>query len=150
MKKLLITAAAFIILGTATVNARTKNTVDPKITTAFAIDFVGAENVQWTKDADFYYASFTLSNKNVTAVYDAENGSYIGFLRISDTDHLPLSIRLTLNRDFEGYKAIGSVAEIGSPDSEAYILSVENDQQILKLKVDVDGNIKTLQKIKKA
>ncbi|MGE5107814.1 MAG: hypothetical protein ACM3H8_09740 [Sphingobacteriales bacterium] len=149
MKKILITTFALLVLGSVTANAKKSKTVDPRVNAVFAVDFVGAENVQWSKDADFYYANFTLDGKDVIAVYDAQNTEYIGFLRQIDADHLPSSIRLTLAREFEGYAAIGPVAEIGNPDSDAYILTIQNDRQLIKIKADTNGNVSILNKLKK-
>jgi hypothetical protein len=148
MKKIFI-AAAFIVLGAATVNAKTNNNVDEKVTAAFKADFAGAENITWSKEDDFYYARFTLENKNVTAIYSADNAGYVGYFRTINAESLPLSIRLYLNKNYQGYKFTGTITEIGSPDTEAYIVTVENEKQLLKLKVDTKGNSTKIQRIKK-
>jgi hypothetical protein len=149
MKKVFFTVLAFIALGTTAVNAKNEKKLAVKIPAGFANDFTGAENVQWTNDPDFYYARFTQDGTNIVAVYEKETGNYIGHLKTTDADHLPSAVRQILARDFAGFKAIGSVVEIINPDRESFILTIENEKQILKIKTEINGFTTVLSRIKK-
>lgn len=150
MKKLFITALALVTLGTTIVNAKPVKKQHLQAVASFTTDFIGAENVQWNSDADFIYASFKQNDEQVTAVYEKETSAYVGYLKNSDADHLPSTIRQLVKENFEGFTAVGSVAEVSNQDKNVYFLTLENTKQVLKVKMDTDGSIKIISRLKKS
>lgn len=150
MKKLLFTVVAVVAIGFISAEAKPGKKQDSKLVASFTADFAGATNVAWTEDADFYYARFTQDGKNVTAVYEKETGDYVGHLKIIDVDNLPSTIRKTIADKFDGYKPVGTVAEAAGREKDSYIFNMENDKQILKVKVDTNGTATVISRIRKA
>ncbi|MBI2731197.1 MAG: hypothetical protein HYX40_10660 [Sphingobacteriales bacterium] len=147
MKTFLITV--IFITGFISANGGSNKTPGLKLNTVLAADFAGAQNVEWSSDADFYYASFTQDSKSITAVYGKETTEYIGYLKTIGADNLPSSIRKIITENYIGFKAIGTVAEIGGDNKDSYIFTLENEKQVLKVKADTDGNTRILSKLKK-
>jgi hypothetical protein len=150
MKKFFITVALIVSTGAFTANASGNKSKDSKLNTTFAVDFTNAENVLWSSDADFYYASFTQDGKSITSVYDKETATFVGYLKTIDANNLPSTIRKIIADDFAGYKAVGAAIEIGGTEKDSYIFVIENDKSVLKVKTDSDGFSKVVSKIKKS
>lgn len=150
MKKFLITVALIIAAGVFTVHAGSNKSKDSRLSKTFSADFAGAENVQWSSDADFYYANFTQDGKSITSVYDKETATFVGYLKTIDANNLPSTIRKIIADYYSGYKAIGSAIEIGGEEKDNYIFVIESEKNILKVKADTDGFSKVISKIKKS
>lgn len=150
MKKFIITVLLFTATGSTFLYASPTNSDEKKLEEVFAADFTVAENVQWSSDADFYYANFTQDGTKVTAVYDKETITYVGYAKIINADNLPSSIRKIIADNYQGYKALGTAAEIGGIEKDTYILTLENEKNILKVKITTDGFSTVENRIKKA
>jgi hypothetical protein len=149
MKKVLIAAAALFTVTIANAGSHTGKNDYKNLVPGFSQDFIGAENVEWSSDGDFHYAHFVQNGNYVTALYDKLSSAYMGYFKITDADHLPSYVRMLLKKDFSSYTAFGTAAEIDTPENNAYIVTIENNKQILKVKIDNQGNSSVLSRLKK-
>jgi len=149
MKKLkTVFAAVAILLATSAFAASGPEKVSEKVKSAFEKSFTGASNVNWEKNDDFYFASFTLHAKEVSAAYN-ENGELLGISRLISTTQLPLNVSLAISNKYQGYKLCNNATELVYDGETNYSLTVEDGKQILKLKCNSNGDITVAGKIKK-
>jgi opacity protein-like surface antigen len=149
MKKLkTVFAAVAILLATSAFAASGPEKVTQKVKTAFESHFAGASNVNWEKNDDFYFASFTLNSGDVSAAYN-ENGDLVGVARLLTSTQLPLNVTLAIADKYKGYDVSTTVTELIYDGETSYRLTVVNDKQIVKLKCSSDGDITVTGKIRK-
>lgn len=148
MKKLkTILAAAIMLFATSAFAINGPEKVSATVKAAFEKNFTGAENVSWEKSEEFYFASFQLNSKEVTAAYH-ENGQLVGLSREITTAQLPLNVSLAIGSKFEGYKLAETTTELTFDGQTSYYVIAQNSNKVVKLKCSTDGNV-TIVKIKK-
>ena len=149
MKKLkTVFAAVAILLATSAFAASGPEKVSERVKSAFEKNFTGASNVNWEKNQDFYFASFTLDSKEVAAAYN-ESGELVGTSRLLATAQLPLKVSLAIADRYQGYNVSTAATELTYEGETSYCLTVVNDKQILNLKCSSNGDITVTSKIKK-
>lgn len=148
MKKGIILLTAAFVLFSAFAFANEGEKVNEKVRAAFTSDFSAASNVNWEKTKDYYFATFTINQIEVSAAYD-EEGELVGTSRVMEVSQLPISISMALAKKYAGYNAGHKAIELNFEGDTRYYLTVVNEKQILKLKCTVNGNIEVESKIKK-
>lgn len=149
MKKLqTLFAAAAILVATSAFAYPGPDKVSERVKNEFEKLFTGAVNVKWEKKDDFYFASFDLDTREVSAAYN-ESGELLGISRILETNQLPLNINMAIADRYAGYTVSKSVTEITYDGLTSYYVNVENDKKLLKLKCTANGEITIDKKIKK-
>lgn len=149
MKKLkTIFAAALMLFATSAFAINSPEKVTATVKAAFEKNFTGAENVNWKKSEELYFASFELHAKEVTAAYN-ENGELVGVSRQINTSQLPLNVSLAIDNKFEGYKIAANTTELTYDGQTTYYVFAENSKHFLKLKCNSDGYVSIENKIKK-
>jgi predicted secreted protein len=145
MKKITIILTAAIMLFTTSAFAMEGDVATVKVKAGFSKDFATATQVKWEKTGDFYFADFLFEGKSFTAAYN-EEGVLVGTSRSFDPSQLPLNISESVMQQYKGYK-LGPVAtELKYDGQTSYIVTVEKDNEVLKLKSDINGDITELSK----
>jgi len=148
MKKVTTILTAAIMLFSAFAFANEGDKVNEKVKAAFISDFSAASNVSWEKTSEYYFATFTINQIEVNAAYN-EAGELVGFSRVVEVAQLPIGISLALAKKYPGYTLAKRAIELTYEGDTRYYLTVVNEQQTLKLKCTVNGNIELERKIKK-
>ena len=148
MKKIktIVTAAAMLFAVTAFATEPIR--VSPVVKAAFEKDFANAEQVNWEKTSDFYFATFTLGNVSVDAAY-TNDGELVGTARRITTDQVPLAVSLAIGERYAGYKIDKSAVEMNFEGQTRYYVTIANDSQVLKLKCLSNGDLDVERKTKK-
>jgi hypothetical protein len=145
MKKITIMLTALVMLFATSAFALEGDIATVKVKAGFKKDFATATQVKWEKTGDFYFADFLFEGKSITAAYN-EEGALVGTSRSYDPSQLPLNISEAVMQQYKGYK-LGPVAtELNYDGQTSYIVTVEKDNEVLKLKSDVNGEISELVK----
>lgn len=137
---LLVATSAFAASGPEKVNAAVKK--------SFTQQFTTASNVNWEKADDFYFAYFTMNNKDVSAAYN-EQGELIGTSKVVDAAELPMAITVAIAEKYSGYTAGKTATEIHYDGQTSYYITVENEKQTVKLKCLANGDLSVAGKTKK-
>lgn len=142
MKKLTTILAAAVLLVSvsafATGSNETKATT--KIEKSFQKDFSEADNISWNKSGDIYFAHFEMNNTRIEAAYN-EDGVLVATSREIAAKNLPLAVTIAISNKYKGYDVAKSGEEITYEGQTNYYINVGNDQQVLKLKCTVNGDI---------
>jgi hypothetical protein len=148
MKKLATVLTAVIMLFTATAFATEGSMITAKVKEAFEKDFQKAKNVNWEKQKDYYFASFTFNELELNAVYN-EEGELIGTSRKIPTMQLPLNISVTLSQKYNDYLVQGDATELSYNGETHYFVTVSNAKKTLQLNFRPNGEETVDKKIKK-
>lgn len=148
MKKLAFILTAAVTIFSATAFASGSEKVSSHIKEAFQKNFLSAQNVEWRKVKDFYFASFKMNGSDVEAAYD-EQGELLAMSREVKTTDLPLSISMELAEKYADYTITQKALEINFDGTTAYYLTASNEKRILKLKCYSNGDISVEKKFKK-
>ena len=148
MKKFKTVLTAIVMLFASSAFAMEPENVSPKVKAAFENDFSRASQVKWEKTSDFYFASFTLSNVKVDAAYN-EEGELVGTARGILTEQVPLNVSLAIAEKYNGYKVDKTAIELTYEGQTRYYITVESDNQVVKLKCYSNADIEVESKAKK-
>jgi hypothetical protein len=149
MKKLrTLFAAAAILVATSAFATPGPDKVSERVKSEFEKSFAGASNVKWEVKDDFYFATFDLNAKEVSAAYN-EVGELLGVSRVLETCELPFSVSFAVAQNYSGYNVAKTATEITYEGQTSYYVNVENDKKFLKLKCNTNGEIVVDKKVKK-
>ncbi len=124
---LLITA--MIIFNVSFAND-TDDKVNKTILSSFSNQFEKAADVQWTKAAGYYKATFNWNGQYLTAFYD-DNGESIAVSRNVLPKELPLILQTNLADDYNSFW-ITELFEYSTKDNNKYYITIENaDKKII-------------------
>jgi hypothetical protein len=142
MKKLTTILAAGVLLFSVTANAggRNETKATTKVERSFKKDFSTAGNISWNKSGDFYYAHFEMNNTSIEAAYN-EDGELVATSREITAANLPLAVTIAIANKYKGYEVAKTGQEITVDRQTDYYINVGNDEQVLKLKCTVNGDI---------
>lgn len=149
MKKLkTLFAAAAIMLATSAFASPDPDKVSEKVKAEFEKNFSGAQQVNWKKNDEFYFAFFKLNESEVTAAYN-ESGELLGISRNIDVKQLPLNVSLAITERYAGYTVANNVTELIFEGQTSYYVNIENSKKMLRLKCSSYGDITVDNKAKK-
>ncbi len=148
MKKFKIVLTAIVMLFAGSAFAMEPENVSPKVKAAFESDFSKASKISWEKTSDFYFASFTLNEVKIDAAYN-EDGELLGTARAISAEQMPLSVSLAIAEKYAGYRVEKTAIELTYEGQTRYYISVENENQIVKLKCFSNADVEVDSKIKK-
>jgi hypothetical protein len=130
MKKMILMMAV-AISSIASLAAETEE-VNPRVLMAFKNEFTQAKNVEWLAGINYYRAAFLFNDKYVFAFYSTE-GELMGITSYISPDDLPVSLQVSLKRDFEGYW-VSDLFEMSKNDDTSYFITIENAEAKMILK----------------
>ncbi|MBS1509683.1 MAG: hypothetical protein JST86_02485 [Bacteroidetes bacterium] len=148
MKRLqTIVAAAAMLFATSAFASNGPEKVAPEVKAAFEKSFTSAQNVSWDVKEGFYFATFMMNAKEVSAAYN-ENGELLGVSRVIPTSQLPMNVNLALANKYKGYTVNKTATELTYNGETRYYVTVVNDKQAVKLKCYDNGNLYVEEKSK--
>ena len=145
MKKLIILASLFAVLGT---KASTPPEVTEKVLKAFSETFMKATDVVWHEVKNFYEASFKQSEIISRAVYD-QDGNLVRATRYYSQENLPINILTKLQKRYAG-KSVYGVTELSTGDEVSYHITMQDEKNWYIIKADNWGSLELEQKYRKA
>lgn len=148
MKKFKIVLTAIVMLFTFSSFATDPVKVTPQIKAAFEKDFAKATVVNWEKTSDFYFASFLLNEQSINAAY-SEDGELLATSRRVYLNMIPLSVTLAISERYPEYKVLENATELSFLGVTSYYVNIENENQLLKLKVSSGGHLEIESKLNK-
>lgn len=75
-------------------------------------------------------------NRKPVAVYSKDMAELIGYASFITADQLPGSVTGFLEKNYSGYRVAGKIVEVTYSDSSAYVFTIENEKEILTLRVE--------------
>jgi hypothetical protein len=130
MKKMILMMA--VAISSIASLAAEPEEVNPRVLTAFKNEFTQAKNVEWLAGINYYRAAFLFNEKYVFAFYSTE-GELMGITSYISPDNLPVSLQVSLKRDFEGYW-VSDLFEMSKNDDTTYFITIENAEAKMILK----------------
>ena len=122
--------------------------VNSLVSNAFKQKFSKAENVNWSKIENFYFASFQFKQTDLTVAY-GDNGEFIAVSRNVSLEQIPFAIADAINEKYKDYVIPSHVTEIAFLGETSYYLTVEGKTSYRQLKCYSNGEITVEKKIKK-
>ena len=114
----------------------------------FQKQFVGADNVKWTKSEDgFQRVAFTWNSRRMEAYFDRD-GEFAGAVRGLFYDQMPLIVIRSIERNFKKPLVL-EVREITNTEGTFYSLLMEIKGKKYRVKVDIGGGILDQERVKK-
>lgn len=147
MKKILLSLAMFVTLGTMSAFADTVEGVSPKVLKAFNNDFNSTPEVEWSVGLNYYRAAFTFNGNHVFAFYDAD-GELLGLTRYISSLDLPMTLQRNLKKSYSGYW-ISDLFEVANNKGTSYYITLENADTRIVLKANGDSDWKTYKEARK-
>ena len=147
MKKrfLILSAALTLVVGSAFAGNVTD--VTQKVRDSFKKSFANAQVLEWTEAGDFLKATF-LTNGVRAEAYFTNEGELAGSIRSVFADQLPLSVVSAINSKYEEPVML-EVFEISNAQGTKYRVTLESDNNKIRVMSDASGNIVSSEKIKK-
>jgi hypothetical protein len=143
MKKMFVSFSAMLIAMLSFAS--------PDPTTAvlneFKKEFAAAENVTWDKQDEFDKATFTLAGRRVVAYFNMM-GLLEGSVRDLFFDQLPLAVMTAVDKRY-GSSAVLDVREVSNSEGTSYRLTIETKSKKIRIRVNPDGNISIIEKLRK-
>lgn len=142
----LITLSAGVFAGT---NGNiTNGNINDKLLQAFQRTFPDAQQVKWAETEDRYLVNFRQGDILTKVEYD-KDGNFIGSLRYYSEKNLPVNILCRLQKKYSDKKVFG-VTEITTDASVEYYVKLEDAENWITVKSNVDGAMQVVEKYKKA
>ncbi len=148
MKRILSSVLALVMLGTSTVKANDNSKVENWVKKNFEAAFNSTQKEKWSSDDNFYYVSFEKDGEKYSAVYSKEDGELIGTAALKEGVAIPSSVKTTIAQKFEGYEVTGKAIEITYSESLQYVVTIENESELLTLRVE-GRSVKVISKMQK-
>jgi len=146
MKRVLL--ACFLLTLSAGVFAAADGNISDKLLQAFNKTFQDAQQVKWAETEDKYMVNFTHGDILTKVEYDKE-GNFLNSLRYYSEKNLPVSILCRLQKKYSDKKVFG-VTEITSDTSVEYYIKLEDAENWITVKSNVDGAMQVVERYKKA
>ena len=144
MKKIIIGAAMLFALSAHA----SPSTIDLSIIKNFKESFPSAQGVRWNETSTYSQVSFTENDVRCFIYYNLE-GETIGTLRYYGEKKLCPFIALKAKEKIKN-KTIKGVVELQNRDGLVYEIIMEDENSIVVLNSDANGNIQVKNKLKKA
>ena len=128
--------------------AGTDGNISDKLLQAFHKTFPDAQQVKWAETEDRYLVNFKQGEILTKVEYDKE-GNFLNSLRYYSEKNLPVNIMCRLQKKYADKKVFG-VTEVTSESSVEYYIKLEDDQNWITVKSNVDGIMQVVEKYKKA
>jgi hypothetical protein len=145
--KKFILACCLITLSAGAFAAADANISD-KLLQAFHKTFPDAQQVKWAETEDRYMVNFKQGDILTKVEYDKE-GNFLNSLRYYSEKNLPVNILCRLQKKYTDKRVFG-VTEITSEANVEYYIKLEDAENWITVKSNVDGNLQVVERYKKA
>jgi hypothetical protein len=146
MKKYLI--VVLLLVAGFNSNAHTVKNINENLIRTFKETYPNAVQVSWKEYSETYVVYFVQEGIRINLIFK-KDGSFVSSLRYYKEDYLPYYL-LAKVREKYPEKKFYSVTEISSPNSIEYFIKLQDAKNWITLKVDSDGNMKEVEKFRKA
>jgi hypothetical protein len=136
---LAITAGAF---------AAPNFTISEKLLQTFKKTFPDAQQVVWSEQGDKYTVNFRQDEILTKVEYD-KDGNFQNSLRYYTEKNLPVTILCRLQKRY-GDKKVFGVTEMATESSVEYYIKLEDAENWITVRSNIDGNMQVVEKYKKA
>ena len=143
----LLTLSVGVFAGTNE-GTGTNEIISDKLLQAFHKTFPDAQQVKWAETEDRYLVNFKQGDILTKVEYDKE-GNFVNALRYYSEKNLPVNILCRLQKKYADKKVFG-VTEITSDSSVEYYIKLEDAENWITVKSNVDGNMQVVERYKKA
>ncbi|HVU98789.1 MAG TPA: hypothetical protein VHE34_26385 [Puia sp.] len=143
----LFLACCLLTLSTG-VFAGTDGNISDKLLQAFHKTFPDAQQVKWAETEDRYMVNFKQGEILTKVEYD-KDGNFLNSLRYYSEKSLPVNILCRLQKKYADKKVFG-VTEVTSDSNVEYYIKLEDAQNWITVKSNVDGLMQVVEKYKKA
>lgn len=143
MKKTVFTIASFFLMIAAFAG-----TPSDKVLQIFNATFSSPQGVTWYDHSDHYGVSFVQDGILTRVKYDKE-GNFLSSMRYYGKQNLPINIFSAVTKEFSGYDVHG-VTEITNTYQVDYYITLQDDKNLITMKVNSNGYISKVKKFKKA
>ena len=106
-----------------------------------------ANLVQRSSTLDYNKATFSFNGQSVSAFYDAEDGSLIGFSRHIKASELPDEAAENIATEYAGWTVTDVIMFLGSNAHMAYFAEVTRGNNHIALRIMPNGNVSIYNKI---
>jgi len=138
----------FVMTLTAGAFAADGFTISEKILNTFKQTFPDAQQVKWLEQTDRYTVNFK-ENGILTKIDYDKDGNFISSLRYYSEKNLPINILCRLQKKYADKKVFG-VTEMTAENTVEYYIKLEDNENWITVKSNVDGNMQVVEKYKKA
>jgi hypothetical protein len=145
MKKFIMSLSLLLTIGLTTMFANTELKVDPRVLSAFQIDFSLANDVKWELKAGRYLARFNLYGQIFIARYSTE-AELINTIRNIQYNQLPISILRSLEKKYSNADFI-NILEESRDNKTNYFIQVVNEKKKILVQSDASGFLWTIKKM---
>jgi hypothetical protein len=139
MKKVFVLLAAVAITTSAWAKHVTGPDVSEKVLSAFAKEFTGAANANWTAKEDVYIVTFTLNNERVRAWFNNE-GNMEAVQRDIHADQMTLLAAQAV-LELAASETILSISELSDNGTLYYVVKTENTSHKKTYNISVNGSV---------
>ena len=146
MKNFLITALLLFTIGVSAFAAAPEK-VNATILSNFNSEFKKASDVSWLITNDYTKAMFTVANTKMEVYYNSE-GDIIGTSKTIDLSELPVRVKRSFAKQFEGYNVNEAIFFDGFGE-KAYYVSGEDEKEAVILKVGENNKTSLFERTKK-
>ena len=149
MKRVITIMAFAAELFAQPVMANDDVSISEKARRNFEKEFPGAIYVKWEKidNTDTYIVRYVYNDQALLS-YINDEGSLLATARQVERKSLPLMVNMTLDRRFGSYSIL-SIEELSMDSNLSYIVTMENEKQLVKIRVNSSGSYYELRKEKK-
>jgi hypothetical protein len=123
-------------------------TVNEKLLLAFSEIYPNAVQVSWMEYPETYAVYFLEQGIRATIIFN-KDGTFIRSTRYYKEEFLPYYLVAAIRGKYPA-KKIYSITEISSPDNIEYFVKLVDDKYWMTLKVGSEGNIRVIEKFRKA
>jgi hypothetical protein len=121
--------------------------VSATILSNFHSAFKEASNVSWLITSDYTKAIFDLAETKMEVYYNSE-GDIIGTSKTIDLSELPVKVKRSFAKQFEGYNVNEAIFFDGFGE-KAYYIAGENEKEAVILKVGENNKTSMFERTKK-
>jgi len=143
MKQTIVTLASFFLMITAF--AETPN---EKVLKLFNATFNSPQEVKWYDNQDHFGVSFVQDGVITRVKYDKQ-GNFISSVRYYGKQYLPVNIFCMVTKEFAGKEVYG-VTEVANSYEVKYMITLQDDKNLVTAMVNGSGQITQVRKYKKA
>jgi hypothetical protein len=145
MKKLLI--VIYFLMAAFSSIASVRN-INEKLVQAFRETYPNAVQVSWKEYPETYAVYFAEEGIKATIIFK-KDGSFVSSTRYYGEEYLPYYLVAAIREKYPEKKIYG-VTEMSSPSGVDYYIKLEDANKWVTLKIDSEGNIRLVEKFKKA
>ncbi len=139
MKNLSLIGMALVLVS-YTACGQAKKDVPEEVKTAFTERFATASHVKWSKENDTEWeAEFKMDKRDYSANF-GNDGKWIETEYKISADELPVAVKVTIQKEFEGYKIEESELS-ETVDGKMYEIELEKGEIEVEAIIDKEGNL---------